>query len=98
MNKTWVGPGQVEQILIPVDWSKKQFAMVGEASNELLTYAGFVLVHDDRAEMEFLFNKGVKKVIPLPPSIQQGQALSIKNHPQISGIVEFPLNRKDFRR
>jgi hypothetical protein len=90
--------GSTAVLLHEIDWDKKQYAMVGEASDELITYAGFVLVHDDKAEMEYLFNKGIKKVIPLPPSIRQEQAMSIKNHPQINGIIRFPLRRKDFRR
>ena len=81
-----------------INWDSQQYALVGEVSNELITYANFVLVHDDKDEMAFLFNKGVKKVVPLPGWVRREQAMSIRNHPQINGIIKFPLNRKDFRK
>jgi hypothetical protein len=62
-------------------------------TGDVFTYGGAVLVHGNRAELEFLFPgrkaKDVSNTV-LPRMLWS-------DHPQLKGIVRFPLDRKDFR-
>jgi hypothetical protein len=73
----------------------KRFAMQGPVSGELLSYGGLVLVHDDRAELEFLF-PGIK-VVQIGSQILPKDTMSIKQHPELQGRITWPLRREDFR-
>lgn len=70
------------------------YGIYGPRSRELLTFGGRVLVHDDRAEMEFLFPGSCIREVP--PSIPADQRFPVRLHPQLAH-VEFPLTRKAFR-
>ncbi len=72
-----------------------RYALQGTTSRDLLTWNGKVLVHDNPAEMEFLF-AGDVQVIPCPRSIPPEQTLPIRFHPQLAA-VRWPLRREDFR-
>lgn len=72
-----------------------RYALQGTTSRDLLTWNGRVLVHDNPAEMEFLF-KGDVRVIPCPRDIPPEQTLEIRFHPQLASVT-WPLDRKDFR-
>lgn len=72
----------------------RRFAMEGPNSKQLLSYQGKVLVHDDRAELEFLF-PGVRVVEP-GVALAQYDTLPVKEHPDL-GHLEWPLRREDFK-
>jgi hypothetical protein len=72
-----------------------RYALQGAVSRDLLTWNGRVLVHDDRAEMEFLF-AGDVRVIECPGNIPPEQCLEIRYHPDLASI-QWPLDRRDFR-
>lgn len=67
--------------------------MVGSFSREALSYGGLILVHDDRAELEFIF-EGCR-VTELGDQIPEYDTMSIKSHPDLSQI-RWPLRREDF--
>ncbi|TXJ78630.1 hypothetical protein E2C11_16620 [Streptomyces lavendulae] len=73
----------------------RRYALQGAISRDLLTWNGRVLVHSDRAEMEFLF-AGEVRVIECPRDIPPEQTLDIRYHPQLA-TVQWPLDRQDFR-
>lgn len=69
-------------------------ALVGAVSGELLSLGGRVLVHNNAAELEFLFPGA--RVVPLPAYVPPAQTLPIAAHPDLTA-VRFPIQRKDFR-
>lgn len=71
----------------------RRFAMEGPNSRQLLSYQGKVLVHGDRAELEFLF-PGVKVVEP-GRALAEYDTLPVKDHPELSHL-RWPLRREDF--
>jgi hypothetical protein len=71
-----------------------RWALQGETSRDLLTWNGLVLVHDNRAELEFLIAGA--RVIECPRSIPPEQTLALQFHPQFSHH-QFPLRREDYR-
>lgn len=73
-----------------------RYALRGAVSRDLLTWNGRVLVHDSRPEMEFLFVRGAS-VVECPRDIPPEQCLEIRHHPSFAA-VQWPLDRKDFRR
>jgi hypothetical protein len=72
-----------------------RYALQGALSRDLLTWNGKVLVHGDKAEMEFLVTGDVR-VIPCPRNIPPEQTLEIRFHPNFASVT-WPLDRKDFR-
>lgn len=70
-----------------------RYALQGAVSRDLLTWNGRVLVHGDRAEMEFLFAGA--RVIECPRSVPPEQCLEIRYHPDLAS-VQWPLDRRDF--
>lgn len=73
---------------------EKVYALVGEKSKELLTYDGKVLVHWDSDELAYLVPRGAKvKQLDNCPE----QFMHISQHPQLRGLVQWPLDRGDFR-
>lgn len=70
------------------------YVLVGPISNEVLTYYGNVLVHDNKGELEWLF-PGIK-VIPLPASYVGSPIMNWKDHPEMASI-RWPLDKRDFR-
>lgn len=71
-----------------------RYGLCGEVSRDLLSHDGRVLVHDNRAEMEFLFIGA--RVVELPRDIPEDQTLPIKFHPELAHI-RWPLDRRIFR-
>lgn len=72
-----------------------RYALQGANSRDLLTWNGRILIHDNQAELEFLFTGDVR-VVDCPRDIPPEQTLSIRFHPQLSA-VRWPLQREDFR-
>lgn len=71
-----------------------RYGLYGAATRDFLTFAGRVLVHDNRAELEWLVPG--TQVREVPPSFPPDQCLPIRLHPDLQA-VDFPLNRRDFR-
>lgn len=67
-----------------------KYAIVGRVSKELLTYRGFVLVHEDRRELEYLFPN--ERIVPLPGYFEDSLTMQIKDHPDMD-TVKFPLEK-----
>lgn len=67
--------------------------MQGLISKELITFNGKVIVHNNRAEMEFLF-VGVR-VIECPKEFESNQLIKVRNHPDFSSYL-WPLSRNRF--
>lgn len=72
-----------------------RYALQGALSRDLLTWNGKVLVHSDKAEMEFLFTGDVR-VIPCPRDIPPEQTIEIRHHPQLASVT-WPLTKEQFR-
>lgn len=72
----------------------RRYAMVGDVSNEPLSYSGMILTHTDRAELEFLF-RGVGRVVELGDQIPEHDCMPVTQHPDLQR-VRWPLNREDF--
>lgn len=62
---------------------------------DLLSYGGKTLVHNSRAELEFLLTGNIR-IVPCPPSIPPEHALELRFHPQFSHH-QFPLRREAYR-
>lgn len=73
----------------------KRYGLYGHGTHDFLTYGGRILVHNNKAEMEFLFT-GSHDVRELPPSIPVDQTMPIRLHPCLS-TVTWPLDRRNFR-
>lgn len=71
-----------------------RWALQGETSRDLLTWNGLVLVHNSRAELEFLITGA--RVVECPRSMPPEQTLALPFHPQFSHH-RFPLRREDYR-
>lgn len=72
-----------------------RYALQGALSRDLLTWNGRILVHDNAAEMEFLFTGDVR-VIDCPRDIPPDQTLQIRFHPQLASVT-WPLTKEQFR-
>ena len=70
-----------------------RYALIGARSGELLTYRGRVLVHDSRAEMEYLFPR--TRVIQVTDGELGQPTMPISEHPGMAK-VRWPLEREDF--
>lgn len=73
-----------------------RYGVVGARSRDFLTFGGRVLVHDNRAELEFLV-KGDVAVRELPRDWPTDQTLQLRDHPDFAA-VRWPLTREQFRR
>lgn len=62
---------------------------------DLLSWRGRVLVHNSRAELEFLL-AGEIRIVPCPRDIPPEQTLELRHHPQFAHH-RFPLVRSDYR-
>lgn len=74
------------------------FALVGETTHDLLTFEGRPIVHDNRAELEWLLprarvvpvtDRDLKTRSPFPP-------LPLREHPGLCHL-SWPLDRTEFR-
>jgi len=71
----------------------RRYGLYGARSRDFLTCGGRILVHPNRAEMEWLLRN--VRVREVPRSVPDKQTMPLAAHPQLAG-VRFPLNRKDF--
>lgn len=73
-----------------------KFCLVGATSGELLTYKGWLLVHENKRELEYLF-PGLK-IVPKPKYYGDDMTMELKDHPDMD-TVQFPLeqNMDQFR-
>ncbi|WP_406170340.1 hypothetical protein OIE52_39335 [Streptomyces canus] len=62
---------------------------------QLLSYGGKTLVHDSRAELEFLLT-GAVRFIECPPSLREEDCLELRFHPNYAHH-QFPIRREDYR-
>lgn len=67
---------------------KELWCLVGDKSNELFTYKGWLLVHEDKRELEYLFPGN--KVVQKPSWYGDDLTMPLKDHPDMSA-VQFPL-------
>jgi hypothetical protein len=72
----------------------RRYAVAGPVSGELLSLGGRILVHPDRAELEFLLAD--QRVVEVPAHVPPEQTMPWSQHPQMAA-VNFPLERSDFR-
>lgn len=70
-----------------------RYGVAGASSGELLTYQGRVLVHNDRAELEYLLPGA--RVVRLTDGDLGAPTLPLREHPDMAA-VRWPLDRKDF--
>lgn len=70
------------------------YALKGEISGELISYGGRVLVHDNRAEMEFLFPRAQIVQITVDSAGETGgrPTMPLKDHPDMGNVL-WPLER-----
>jgi hypothetical protein len=67
-----------------------KYVIIGRTTKDALTYRGKIIVHDNKAEMEFLFP--YERVAPLPSHVDESLTMALKDHPDMSG-VQWPLNQ-----
>lgn len=70
------------------------YGLWGPTSHDFLTFMGRVLVHDNRAEMEFLFPGA--PVREVPKSFTSDMCFPIEHHPDLTN-VRFPLTKDQFK-
>lgn len=68
----------------------QKWCLVGETSGEILTYRGFAIVHQNKAELEHLFP--ANRVVPLPAYWGESLTVQLKDHPDMDAVV-FPLDQ-----
>lgn len=61
-------------------------------AGDVFTLGGAVIVHEDRAELEWLFPH--RETVDVTESVLP--KLQLKNHPQMAG-TRWPLHREDWR-
>lgn len=72
-----------------------RYALVGATSNDLLTYEGRILVHGDRAELEFLFP--TTRIVRVTDGNLGAPAMRLADHPRFREQgISFPLRREEF--
>jgi hypothetical protein len=71
-----------------------RFALYGLNSRDFLTFCGLVIVHTNKAEMEWLFPAAV--VRELPASFPAEQTMPLELHPDMVS-VSWPLTKEQFR-
>ncbi len=74
----------------------KRFGLYGRISGDFLTYGGRILIHDNRAEMEWLVPVGSVVVRELPRDIPEEQTVQLLAHPNFEGVTR-PITKEQFR-
>lgn len=64
------------------------YVLVGKKTNEPLSYRGQIIVHDNRAEMEYLFP--YTRIEQAPVYVLNSPTIQLKDHPDMSP-VQFPI-------
>lgn len=72
----------------------KMYGIRGRHSGELMTWSGRVIVHDNKDEMQFIFEGA--DIVEVPRSIEPELMISIKHHPDF-GSYQWPLEMNVFR-
>lgn len=72
----------------------RAYGIYSPTTRDFLTYSGRVLVHDNEAEMAWLFVGA--RIREVPPSVPDDQRIPLAHHPQLGGTT-FPLVRSEFR-
>lgn len=74
-----------------------KYCLIGRITKEPLSYKGRVIVHEDKAEMEYLFPNN--RVVELPAYFGEDLTIPLKFHPDMDN-VKFPLadNMNQFRK
>lgn len=67
--------------------------MVGSRSGQLLSYQGKVLIHGDRAEMQWLFPN--TRIVRVTDGDLGQEWMHLRDHPEL-GHFRWPLRREDF--
>lgn len=70
------------------------YGLWGPTSREFLTYMGRVLVHDNRAEMEWLFPGA--PIREVPADFTSAMCFPLPQHPDLTN-VRFPLTKEQFK-
>ncbi len=70
------------------------YVVIGSISNEILTYHGHVLVHDNKEDLEWLIPG--HRVVRLPQADIGRSMMYWKDHPDLAA-VKWPLDKRDFR-
>jgi hypothetical protein len=70
-----------------------RYGLVGGTSGQLLTYRGAVIVHDDRAELEWLVPN--TRTVRLTDGDIGQPWIPLRQHPDLAA-VRWPLRREDF--
>lgn len=68
----------------------QKWCLVGSTSGEILTYQGYAIVHENKAELEYLFPNN--RVVPLPSYYGESLTVQLKNHPDMDAVT-FPLDQ-----
>lgn len=71
-----------------------RYGLVGGITRELLTHQGRAILHDDKAELEFLFP--FAQVTKVTDGDLGQPWMWLRDHPDMAA-VRFPLRREDFR-
>ena len=72
-----------------------RYALVGAHSRDLLTFQGRAIVHNSRAELEFLFPN--TRVTPVTDGDLGQPILWLRDHPGVKAAgITFPLDRGEF--
>lgn len=75
-----------------------RYALYGHITKDILTVGGRPIVHDSRAELEFLFP--ASRVVPVTDAdLAARSPLPPIPLPEVPGMepVRFPLRKEDFR-
>lgn len=67
-----------------------KFCLVGAVTGEVLTWRGHAIVHENKAELEYLFPGN--RVVPLPKYWDELFTVPLKDHPDMD-TVRFPLEK-----
>lgn len=70
------------------------YALWGERSGTYITHGGRVIIHDNEAEMNFLFP--ANRVVPLRVKPDPDTTIALFAVPGMEA-VQFPLRKEDFR-
>ena len=72
------------------------YAIRGNQSRDLLSWRGLTIVHDNKAELEWIISGDVR-IVPCPTSIPIEQRIQVRDHPDFASY-RWPLKKEDFRR
>lgn len=68
--------------------------MVGPRTGELLSYGGAAIVHDNEAEMRFIFPNA--RVVRVSDGDLGQPVLRLRDHPDLPPGLSWPLKREEW--